>query len=133
LPLTPNGKVNRKALPVPDQSRPELERAYVAPRTALETVVAECWATVLGLERVGVNDDFFDLGGHSLLATQVIGRLREVFPVELPLRTLFEAPTVGGLAERMTAEADTLEEIAKTLQTLSELSDKEVEALLNQA
>lgn len=135
LPLTPNGKVNRKVLPVPDQSRPELERAYVAPRTALEEVVAECWATVLGLERVGVHDDFFELGGHSLLATQVIGRLREVFPAELPLRTLFEAPTVAGLSERMVQEVGepaTLEEIAQTLQTLSELSDKEVEALLSQ-
>jgi acyl carrier protein len=135
LPLTPNGKVNRKALPVPDQSRPELERAYVAPRTALESVVAECWAAVLGIERVGVNDDFFELGGHSLLATQVIGRLREVFPVELPLRALFEAPTVAGLAERMAEEAgdaETLEEIARTLQSLSELSDSEVEALLRQ-
>src|SRR5262249_12904015 len=133
LPLTPNGKVNRKALPIPDQSRPELERAYVAPRTALEAVVAECWATVLGLERVGVNDDFFELGGHSLLATQVIGRLREVFPVELPLRTLFEAPTVAGLTERMTSAAgDTLEEIAQTFQAVAELSDSEVAALLNQ-
>ncbi len=134
LPLTPNGKVNRKALPVPDQSRPELERAYVAPRSALEEVVAECWATVLGLERVGVNDDFFELGGHSLLATQVIGRLREVFPLELPLRTLFEAPTVAGLSERMVqevAQAETLEEIAQTLQSVSELSDGEVEALLS--
>jgi amino acid adenylation domain-containing protein len=133
LPLTPNGKVNRKALPIPDQSRPELERAYVAPRTALEQVVAECWANVLGLERVGVNDDFFDLGGHSLLATQVIGRLREVFPVELPLRSLFEAPTVAGLTERMTQESgdeETLEEIAQTLQAVSELSDSEVEVLL---
>lgn len=133
LPMTPNGKVNRKALPVPDQSRPELERAYVAPHDALEQVVAECWASVLGLERVGVDDDFFELGGHSLLATQVIGRLREVFPVQLPLRALFEAPTVAGLAERManeTGNRETLQEIAETLLTLSDLTDAEVEALL---
>jgi non-ribosomal peptide synthetase component E (peptide arylation enzyme) len=135
LPLTPNGKVNRKALPVPDQSRPELEREYVAPRTALEEAVADCWANVLSIERVGVYDDFFELGGHSLLATQVTGRLREVFPVELPLRALFEAPTVAGLAERMIQAVDqpeTLEEIAQTLQSLTKLSDVEVEALLVQ-
>ncbi len=135
LPLTPNGKINRRALPAPDQSRPELERAYVAPRTALEATLADCWAEVLGLERVGVFDDFFELGGHSLLATQVIGRLRDVFPIELPLRTLFESPTVADLAERMTVEygpAETLEDIARTLQELAELSEGEVETLLIQ-
>jgi len=135
LPLTPNGKVNRKALPVPDQSRPELDRAYVAPRTALEEVVADCWANVLNIERVGVYDDFFELGGHSLLATQVLGRLREIFPVKLPLRAIFEVPTVAGLTERMMQEVDqpeTLEEIAQTLQSLADLSDVEVEALLVQ-
>ena len=133
LPLTPNGKVNRRALPVPDQSRPELERDFVAPRTALEDVIADCWAEVLMLERVGVMDNFFELGGHSLLATQIIGRLRELFNVELPIRTLFEAPTVAGIAEKMTRDADgalTLENIAQTLKELSELSEGEVDALL---
>lgn len=135
LPLTPNGKVNRRALPAPDKSRPELERAYVAPRTALEERVAACWAQVLSVARVGVHDDFFELGGHSLLATQAIGRLREVFPVALPLRTLFETPTVAGLAERMAQEmgdAEALEEIARTLQELAGLSEEQVEALLDQ-
>ena len=135
LPLTPNGKMNRRALVAPQQTRPELEPAYVAPRTALEETVTTCWEEVLGLERVGVYDDFFELGGHSLLATQVVGRLREVFPVDLPLRMLFESPTVAGLTEKMVQQAgptQALEDIAKTLREMAELSEGEVEALLEQ-
>ena len=76
LPLTPNGKLDRRALPAPEQSRPELEGGYVAPRTPLEEVIAGIWADVLHLEQVGVEENFFELGGHSLLATQVIARVR---------------------------------------------------------
>ena len=101
LPLTPNGKVDRKALPAPEASRPHLEGKYVAPRTPVEEVLANVWAEVLRLERVGIEDNFFDLGGHSLLATQVVSRVRQVLQIELPLRTLFEAPTVAGLAQRV--------------------------------
>src|SRR5262249_37722144 len=93
----------RKALPAPDQARPELEEAYVAPRTAVEQALADLWAEVLGVEQVGVHDNFFELGGHSLLATQVISRMRKSLHVELPLRALFEAPTVAGLGERVDA------------------------------
>ncbi|MFE1744012.1 amino acid adenylation domain-containing protein [Coleofasciculus sp. H7-2] len=103
IPLTPNGKIDRRALPEPDTARPELDSAYIAPRTAIEEVVAGIWTQVLGLQQVGMRDRFFDLGGHSLLATQVISRLREAFQVELPLRYLFESPTVAGLAERIEA------------------------------
>jgi amino acid adenylation domain-containing protein len=134
LPLTPNGKVNRKALPAPDQSRPELERSYVAPRTALEEVLAQDWREVLNIERVGVHDNFFDLGGHSLLATRLMSRLQEDFQIDIPLRRLFEAPTVAGLAEAMGGEemrAD-LENIAITLMELRGLSDEGAVALLNQ-
>jgi acyl carrier protein len=98
LPLTPNGKLDRRALPVPEQTRPELEETFVAPRTPVEERVAGIWAEVLGLERVGVYDNFFNLGGHSLLATQVVSRVREAFQVETPLRVFFETPTVAGLA-----------------------------------
>ncbi|HXQ73964.1 MAG TPA: amino acid adenylation domain-containing protein [Pyrinomonadaceae bacterium] len=98
MPLTANGKVDRRRLPEPDTSRPELEAGYVAPATEEEELVAGIWAEVLGLERVGVNDNFFELGGHSLLATTIAARIYELFQLELPLRTLFEAPTVATLA-----------------------------------
>ncbi|MFL6284239.1 MAG: amino acid adenylation domain-containing protein [Pyrinomonadaceae bacterium] len=97
LPLTPNGKVDRKALPAPDSSNAAAD-SYVAPRNAVEEVIAGVWAEVLRLERVGVRDNFFDLGGHSLLATQVVSRVRATLQVELPLRAIFEGPTVEALA-----------------------------------
>jgi aspartate racemase len=98
LPVTPNGKVDRKALPAPDQSRPELERAFVAPRIPLEERLARIWGEVLKLEKVGIHDNFFDLGGNSLLATQVISRIRTALDAEVPLRAMFEAPTMAELA-----------------------------------
>ncbi|HVE64939.1 MAG TPA: amino acid adenylation domain-containing protein, partial [Thermoanaerobaculia bacterium] len=105
FPLTPNGKLDRKALPVPDATRPELESAWVAPRTATEKTIAEIWGEVLGLDRVGIHDNFFALGGHSLHATQIISRVREAFRVELPLRALFQVPTVAGLAHEIGNES----------------------------
>jgi acyl carrier protein len=112
LPLMPNGKVDRRALPVPDTLRPDLGEASVAPRTPVEKVLAGIWAEVLALEQIGIHDDFFDLGGHSLLATQVVSRVRQSFQVELPLRRLFETPTVADLATRV----ETLSWAASTLQ-----------------
>jgi hypothetical protein len=98
LPLTPNGKIDRRALPAPEQDRPDLAAAYAAPRTATEEVLAEIWNTVLGLKQVGIHDNFFDLGGHSLLVTQVLARVRQAFHVGLSLRGAFEAPTIAQLA-----------------------------------
>ena len=102
LPLTPNGKVDRRALPKPEAATSE-PRVYVAPRTPLEETIAAIWAQVLKIEQVSAHDNFFELGGHSLLATQVVARLRDKLQVELPLSSIFEAPTVAELAERLDA------------------------------
>ncbi|WP_324789364.1 non-ribosomal peptide synthetase [Streptomyces sp. H51] len=98
LPLSGIGKVDRSALPAPDSARPELGTAFVAPRTKTERDIAAVWGEVLGVDSVGVRDDFFALGGHSLLATRVVSRLARDCGVEVPLRAVFEAPTVAGLA-----------------------------------
>ncbi len=103
LPLTPNGKVDRAALPAPDP-RVESRDGYVAPRTPLEEVMATLWSQALGVETVGVDDDFFDLGGNSLLVTRLIARLHETFHVEIPVRRMFEAPTVAAIAQAVTQE-----------------------------
>jgi acyl carrier protein len=133
LPLTANGKVDRAALPAPDRSRADLGAEMVPPRSALEEIVAGIWAEVLGLERIGVRDDFFELGGHSLLATQVVSRIQDSFAVELPLRSLFERPTVEGLCGRLTQLAGDqarLERVAQVMQRLAQLSEEEVGAML---
>jgi acyl carrier protein len=104
LPLTRNGKVDRRALPEPDGGGINLADKYVAPRTAAEEQLAAIWQEVLGVGRVGVHDNFFELGGHSLLATQLASRFRDVFQTELPLRNLFEEPTVAGLVSLLGLE-----------------------------
>jgi natural product biosynthesis luciferase-like monooxygenase protein/amino acid adenylation domain-containing protein len=101
LPLNANGKVDRRALPPPDEGRPELETKFVAPRTTVERRLAGFYAEVLGLQAVGVEDDFFELGGHSLRAMQVISRVRDCFNVELPLSQFFETGTLADLARHV--------------------------------
>ncbi|HFQ92927.1 MAG TPA: amino acid adenylation domain-containing protein, partial [Anaerolineae bacterium] len=98
MPLTPSNKIDRKALPAPDRARPDLEKSFVAPRNETEAALAAICAELLQVEKVGVYDNFFELGGHSLLATQFISRVRDSFGVEIPLRTLFETPTVADMA-----------------------------------
>src|SRR5207237_301331 len=96
LPLTRNGKVDVAALPSPEQVPSITERILIAPRNPVEQGLLDIWRQVLQLDQVGVQDNFFDLGGHSLLATQVISRVRSTFRVQLPLRSLFDAPPAAG-------------------------------------
>lgn len=145
LPLGPNGKIDKKALPPPGQARPDFATAYVAPRTPIEEKLAAMWCEVLALSKVGVHDNFFtQLGGHSLTATQLFSRIRKVFEIELPIRKLFEGPTIAQLAECVeeycrqpkTAIAPTINRIQPALQEseidvdVDKLSDAEVDALL---
>ena len=98
MPLTRNGKVDRRALPAPEEVRTGRRSDFVAPRTPVEEVLAGIWSDVLRTTRIGVNDNFFELGGHSLLAMQVVSRIREAFSVEIPVRAIFEKPTLAMLA-----------------------------------
>jgi len=131
LPLTLNGKLDRRALPEPGKSRPDLDAPFVAPRTPVEEQLAQIWAEVLDLDQVGIHDNFLDLGGNSLMATQVISRVRDAFQVELPLRSLFETPTVADLAVAIVqTQAD--EETARLLREMDVISDQEAQRRLAQ-
>ena len=132
LPLTPNGKIDTRALPDPDRARMGSEKPYVAPRTSTEEKIAAVWKEILKVDRVGALDDFFELGGHSLLATQVISRLQAAFDVPIPLRSIFEAPTVAGLAEAITQyrTPESSDDVGTVLADLERMSEEEVNQLL---
>jgi amino acid adenylation domain-containing protein len=98
LPLSPNGKVDRRSLPVPNAKRPYLEQPYLPPRTAVEEKLAVIWRELLGVQEIGVLDNFFELGGHSLLLTQFASRIMEVFQIRVPLRVLFDRPTIDQMS-----------------------------------
>jgi len=134
LPLTSGGKLDRRALPAADD-RPTLEQAYVAPRSALEEILATLWAEVLGVARVGIHDNFFELGGHSLLVTQLISRIRATFAVDLPVQELFTANTVARLAEAMQSyepEPGQSERVAWALKKVLSMSNSELLASLQE-
>jgi amino acid adenylation domain-containing protein len=121
LPLTSHGKIDRRALPAPDAERPELAAAFIAPRTPAEKSLASIWMKLLGINRTGINDNYFELGGDSLLATQLASQVRSVFEVELPLVELFRHPT---LAEMATSIEEAI------IEQMEEISDEEAEQLL---
>jgi len=136
LPLNANSKVDRRALPEPDAATYAAEETFVAPRTREEKTIAEIWTEVLDGRPISVEANFFDLGGHSLLATRVVSRIREKCGVELPLRLLFDSPTVAALASHLAAaqpsQTDT-SRIAEMLETLASLSEDETKTLLKRS
>ncbi|MEH1791670.1 non-ribosomal peptide synthetase [Nostoc sp.] len=110
LPLAPSGKVDRKALPKPDNLRPELETAYVSPRNEIERTVADIWQKVLKVEKVGIKDNFFDLGGHSLNVLQVYSKVRELLKADLAITDLFKYPTINSLSQYL-SQKDNIDEV----------------------
>jgi acyl carrier protein len=134
LPLAPNRKVNRRSLPAPGRSRPELENPYLAARTPVEERLSEIWAQVLDLDQVGITDNFFELGGDSLLATRVISRVIKTFRAKVPLRSLFEAPTVADMAvvivQNQIEKAES-KDVERMLTEVEAISDKEARRALD--
>jgi amino acid adenylation domain-containing protein len=133
LPLNANGKVDRGALPPPGHARPDLAELLVLPRSQMEKTLAALWSNLLEVQLVGVHDNFFDLGGHSLLGTQLISRIRDAFHVELPLRCLFESPTIAGLSAAIADRASPPPVAIRRIETpvnVDELSDDEVDRML---
>jgi acyl carrier protein len=106
MPLTPNGKIDRSALPAPDGERPDLEAAYAAPETEAEKIIAGIWQEVLGVDKVGVNDNFFDLGGHSLQMIQAHAKVREAFDRDVSMVEMFQYPTARLIARYLTQDRD---------------------------
>jgi amino acid adenylation domain-containing protein len=133
MPLTASGKLNRRALPEPEGAVTAAAGVFVAPRTPVEECLAKIWCELLGQQRVGVHDNFFDLGGHSLLATQLVSHIREELHAELQVRTIFESPTIESLAMcvvQTSFEGEGEGEAARLLAELEGLSDEEARALL---
>jgi amino acid adenylation domain-containing protein len=129
LPLNSNGKIDRRALAVPDQVRSELDVAFVPPRSVAEEIIAEIWSSLLNRDQIGIYDNFFTIGGHSLLATQIIARIHNIFQIDVPLRLLFELPTVDSLTNgiaQLIGGRDLLEEIALIFKEVDNLTEDEV-------
>ena len=136
IPLTPNGKICRHGLPSAVQSNLIDERILTHPSTPLEQALVEIWCDVLDLDEVGIYENFFKIGGHSILASRLISSLRETFKIELPLRTLFEAPTIAALAAAMVNEREQgikVQRIAELLLSVAGYSDEEVESKLQES
>ena len=133
IPLSPHGKVDRQALPEPDRNSTDLAEDYVGPRNAVEDIIAAAWSEILRVKPIGVYDNFFDLGGHSLKATQVISRLRKAFQSEIPLRLIFESPTIAELAaviDSKTTEELTSNKLNRVLKEVEAMPEEQAQRLL---
>jgi acyl carrier protein len=133
LPLLSNGKLNRRALPATDETGLSVKRSYAPPRTPVERQLVEMWKELLGVETVGIDDHFFELGGHSLMLTQLASRIRKEFRVNIPLRVLFDAPTVIAMGDAILAgQMDQVDQrkVDEMLQRLKQLSPEQMKALL---
>jgi acyl carrier protein len=136
LPLLPNGKLNRRALPATDGAALGVRQSYAPPRTPVERQLVEMWQELLGVETVGIDDHFFELGGHSLMLTQLASRIRKEFQVNIPLRVLFDAPTITAMADAiLTRQVDQVDKrkVDEMLQRLKKLSPEQMKALLASA
>jgi acyl carrier protein len=146
IPLLPNGKVDQHALPPAESVRADFQTDYVPPRDETEEKLAAIWSEVLGLPGIGIYDNFFELGGHSLMAVRMIARIRKSLSVDVAMRSLFEEPTLAGLAVAvkkprangvaprlpiLRRHANTLDDRGQLLARLKELSDEEVKGLLD--
>jgi FkbM family methyltransferase len=133
LPLTPNGKLDRRSLPSPESASVRPDSGFVAPRTPVEATLAEIWSEVLGVKRLGVYDNFFELGGHSLLLTQLASRIHNAFGVNVPLRILFDVPTIDQMTTAIAAnqfEKEQTTDMTRLLEEIKQLSPHEIEAFL---
>ena len=132
LPMTPNGKIDRRRLPEPGNLRPTLDNPYTAPRTPMERDLAAIWAEVLALDRVGVEDSFFDLGGHSLGAARILSHVDAAFNVDLPLKALFDRPTVAGMAQAILAaqvssmQPEVIDQLLSELELMADADTKKI-------
>jgi len=136
MPLGPGDKVDRKALAAPDNSRPQLASTYISPQTPVEVQLAKIWGELLDIDRVGINDNFFDLGGHSLTASRVISRVIQTFQLELPVKLLFDSPTVAEMASVIAAnqaKLATKDELERMLSEVETMSDEEARRRVNKS
>jgi acyl carrier protein len=132
LPKT-NGKLDRTALPLPDDKRPDLGQAYVQPQGKIEEFLAQVWEKALNVRPVGIHDNFFDVGGHSLAASRVVSQVIKHFQLHIPLQSLFEAPTIARMAALITAHQGNRlkdDELESILDELASLSDDEAQRML---
>jgi acyl carrier protein len=133
FPLTANGKIDRRKLPTVEEVRQDIKPTFVAPRTPTEKFIAEIWTQMLGVPQVGIHDNFFELGGHSLLAYQVISRLGEAYHVEISMRTIFDTPTIAGLAlsvTKMQMAQEDVHDLTQMIEEIKRMSGDELETML---